>query len=273
MAEEKKLNIVEKANKVLTFRKYIREECRKKGMEYPSDDKIAEYITSGYGMELDDFMKDYMEKEGIFREPIVDFIKEINKINWGENKPTEDEIRAFVTNNGYDLDKFVQSRVIASYNPLERAVLNSVLESCTIPQLVALWNEFIEESAIYGEDSYIYDVTDAEDIKFLRTHMTPAEFYQIQQIAKNNNTPFVQWFSLNDGDMRAKTDIKGIIIAYWSDIFPRLITWHSCYDTIGHKDTNQRFDNFFDIVVWPIFCEKLGYKFDPYHGSLEEIKR
>jgi NADH dehydrogenase len=39
------LNIIERANKILTFRKYIREECRKKGLEYPSDEKIAEYIA------------------------------------------------------------------------------------------------------------------------------------------------------------------------------------------------------------------------------------
>ena len=40
------LNIIERANKIITFRKYIREECRKKGLDYPSDEKIAEYIRN-----------------------------------------------------------------------------------------------------------------------------------------------------------------------------------------------------------------------------------
>ena len=67
------LNLVEKANKVISFRKVIREICRKKGLEYPSDDKISEYINQKYGMNVDDFMKDYTEKEGIFRDPTTEF--------------------------------------------------------------------------------------------------------------------------------------------------------------------------------------------------------
>ena len=80
------LNLIEKANKVLTFRKYIREECRKKGLEYPSDAKISEYINQRYGMNVDDFMADYTEKEGIFRDPFKDFQAEIDKFSLA-NKP------------------------------------------------------------------------------------------------------------------------------------------------------------------------------------------
>jgi hypothetical protein len=92
---EKKLNAVEFAIKVTSFRKLVRDICRKKALEYPSDEKIAEWIEQGYGMEnIDDFIKDYTEKEGIFREPITDFINEVNKISWFK-KPTEDEIKEF----------------------------------------------------------------------------------------------------------------------------------------------------------------------------------
>ena len=67
---EKKLNAVEYAIKVTSFRKLVRDICRKNGLEYPSDNKIAEWIEQGYGMEnIDDFIKDYTEKQGIFREP------------------------------------------------------------------------------------------------------------------------------------------------------------------------------------------------------------
>ena len=55
---EKKLNAVEYAVKVTSFRNMIRGVCRKKGLEYPADEKIAEYIEQGYGFDLDDFMAD-----------------------------------------------------------------------------------------------------------------------------------------------------------------------------------------------------------------------
>lgn len=269
------LNLVEKANKVLTFRKYIREECRKKGLDYPSDDKISEYINGGYGMGLEDFMKDYTEKEGIFRDPFNDFKATIlAKYDWTENKPTEEEMREFATTSGYNVDGFIRQHTINSYSPLMKKVLLAVLEKCTIPQLVALWNEFIEESAMYGEDSYIYDLYIAQDSNLLRTNMKPSDWLKIHKFYTEGGR-FLCWHNLNNGEILHyhHEDIKGTIIAYWDDIFPRLISWHSCYDSIGYKDTEQYFQNFYDMVVWPIFCEKLGYNFDPNRGTLEEIKK
>lgn len=261
------LNIVERANKVLSFRKVIREICRKKGMEYPSDDKISEWINQQYGWDVDDFMKDYTEHEGIFRSPLIDFTNKVNEIEWGENKPTEDEIKAFVAENGYDLKKFIQTRTIASYSPLERATLNATLQIGDI-LLVKLWNNFIEESAIYGEDSYIYDLTDEKDVKFLRTHMLPSEFVKICSLAKAKKTNYVQWFGDNDGGLKAKTDIKGIIIAYWGEIFDRIMGFPTLY---GNLNANQVGTDYFFDVFWPSVREFNGYLFDERDGSLKNI--
>ena len=270
------LNIVEKANKIITFRKYIRDICRKKGLEYPSDAKIAEYIADCGGDEcvydLNDFMCDYENKIGVFRDPFGDFKAEIDKYDWAD-KPTEEEMREYIVKNGYNVEGFLRQHTINGYSPLERKVLLNVLEKCTIPQLVGLWNLFIEEAAMYGEDSYIYDLAIPKDIEFLNVHMEPEELRQVKALARNG-VRYVQWFSCNDKSINGRDDesIKGTIVAYWSDIFPRLITWHSCYENIGFKGTEQYFQNFYDMVVWPIFCEKLGYKFDPMKGTLEEIK-
>ena len=104
---EKKLNAVEYAIKVTSFRKLVRDICRKKGLEYPSDEKVAEWIEQGYGMEnVDDFFKDYTEKEGIFREPIMDFIKELRKHGI---KESDDFIKDWASKNGYNIDKFMEA--------------------------------------------------------------------------------------------------------------------------------------------------------------------
>lgn len=269
------LNLVEKANKVLTFRKYIREECRKKGLEYPSDDKISEYINGGCAYDVNDFMAEYEGKYGVFRDPFEDFKAAIvDKYDWIlETKPTDEEMREYVTTNGYNVDGFLRVHTINSYSPLEKKVLLEVLKRLTIPQLVSLWNEFIEESAMYGEDSCIYDLNIPQKVSTLRSNMRPSDWMKVQNFY-HKGIRYICWHNLNDGEVFGYTDdeIKGTIIAYWDDIFKRLITWHSCYDSIGYKDTEGYFEGFYDMVVWPIFCEKLGYNFNPMHGTLETIE-
>lgn len=264
------LNLVEKANKVITFRKYIREECRKKGLEYPSDAKISEYINQKYGMNVDDFMKDYTEKEGIFRDPFNDFKAEIiNKYEWGNNKPTDEEMRDFLVSNGYDINGFIRQHIINSFNPLEKDVLISTIKNLEPFQLVQLWNKFVEESAMYGADSYIYDLDYENDLVSLRGNMTPSQWGKVIALKSR----FVQWFNLNDGKIQKvdEEDIRGVIIAYWSDIFPRFLGWDECYETIGKGTEGEMF--YFDYIVRPIFCKYLGYNYDPLKGTIEEIKK
>ena len=265
------LNLVEKANKVISFRKVIRDICRKKGLEYPSDDKISEYINQKYGMNVDDFIKDYTEHEGIFRDPFTDFKAEIDKYDW-VNKPTEEEMRGYITEHGYNVKGFIRQQTINIHSPLERDVLLNVLSKCTTPQLVALWNEFIEESAMYGEDSYIYDLNDTEDLNMLRRNMTPRDWAKVVGLKAR----YVQWFNLNDGKVQKvdEEDVDGILISIWGDIFPRLLTWTcASYENIGRANTEQRFSHFYDIVVRPILLKGLGYNYDPSKGTIEEIKK
>ena len=262
------LNLVEKANKVISFRKVIREICRKKGLEYPSDDKISEYINQKYGMNVDDFMKDYTEKEGIFRDPTTEFYNNLMKINWGEETPTIENVREFVAKNGYDKQKFINEWVINTYKGVEKDTLVATIK-LTDEVLVKLWNKFIEESAMYGDDSYIYDLNETDDLNMLRKNMTPSMWASVVALKAR----YVQWFNLNDGKIQKldEDDIKGSIIAYWSDIFPRFLVWGECYEKIG-KGTEDKMA-YFDFIVRPIFCKYLGYNYDPSRGIIEEIKK
>jgi hypothetical protein len=268
----KKLNPVEFAIKVTSFRKKIREICTKKGLEYPSDSKISEYINDCGGLDcvfdINDFMSDYETKDGVFRDPFIDFKAEIDKYAWAE-KPTEEEMREFITEHGYDVRGFLRQHTINKYNPLEREVLIATLTNLKPCQMAQLWNKFIEESAMYGADSYIYDINEINDLNMLRKNMTPSMWASVVALKAR----YVQWFNLNDGKIQKvdEEDIKGSIIAYWSDIFPRLLAWGECYEKIctGTKDEMH----YFDFIVRPIFCKYLGYNYDPSRGTIEEIKK
>ena len=270
---EKKLNAVEYAIKVTSFRKLVRDICRKKGLEYPSDEKIAEWIEQGYGMEnVDDFFKDYTEKEGIFREPIMDFINEVNKITWFK-KPTEDEIKAFFEKNGNNISLFCQQRTITELRPFERDLL---METLKLPafMLVNLWNLFIEESAKYGEDSYIYNLSKKKDVNYINENFPKeikAKLTRMQNDFKLHGKllRFFQWHSLNDEELHAKEGIKGIIVAYWSDIFDRIMGYPYCYEVLRDEDITI---NYFEEYVWPICRKHLGYSFDERNGEVKYIK-
>ena len=262
---DKKMNAVEYAIKVTSFRKLVRDICRKNGMDYPSDEKVAEWIEQGYGMEnVDDFIKDYTEKQGIFREPIADFIKELRK---HRIKESDDFIKDWVSKNGYNIDKFVNESIINSYEPIERSALLATLELADV-DLVALWNYFIEESAKYGEDSYIYDLLNETDIIFITNNFPKDIKAEITRINTDFNLHgktlrFIQWHNLNDGKVYAKEDIKGIILAYWSDIFERIMLYPTLYNTKGY----------FEDIIWPILVKELGYTMNYNSGEVKRINK
>ena len=266
------LNIIERANKILTFRKYIREECRKKGLEYPSDDKIAEYIADCGGEEcvydLNDFMCDYVNKIGIFKDPFNDFKAELDKINFG-NKPTEAEMREFFEKNGNDVHGFIRENTIKSYHGLEKDTLLATLKLDDVV-LVTLWNIFIEESAKYGEDSYIYDLKHNDDVAFIKDNFPKDKIAEITRIIRNENlhgneVRFFQWYNLNDNTIHVKHDIKGIIVAYWSEIFERIMIFPNLYE-LGEFD-------YFTKIFWGECMKHLGYKYDQTFDKLNTIEK
>lgn len=262
------LNLVEKANKVISFRKVIREICRKKGLEYPSDDKISEYINQKYGMNVDDFMKDYTEKEGIFRDPTTEFYNDLMKINWGEGTPTIENVREFVAKNGYDKQKFINEWVINTYKGVEKNTLIATIK-LTDEVLVQLWNTFIEESSLYGDDSYIYDLTNDDDVRVLRGSMKPSDWAKVKALGSR----FIQWYSLNDGDIVAKKDIKGIIIAYWSEIFNRVMLYPSAYSFDVNLYAEGDGSTYFDDVFFPTIAKEIGYIINGDKGTIEKIEK
>ena len=267
---DKKMNAVEYAIKVTSFRKLVRDICRKNGMDYPSDEKVAEWIEQGYGMEnVDDFIKDYTEKQGIFREPIADFIKELRKHGI---KESDDFIKDWVSKNGYNIDKFVNESIVNSYEPIERLALLATLELAD-EDLVALWNYFIEESAKYGEDSYIYDLRNDTDMIFITNNFPKDIKAEITRINTDFNLHgktlrFIQWHNLNDGKVYAKEDIKGIILAYWSDIFERIMLYPSLYNTLYLSKKE-----YFEDIIWPIFVKELGYTMNYNSGEVKRISK
>ena len=224
------MNLVEKANKVMTFRKYIREECRKKGLEYPSDEKISQYINGKYGMNVADFMADYKEREGIFREPISDFCKELEKYEFGDNKPTLEEVKEWTEKNGYDVSLFLRERTIKSMKPFYRKTIERALK-LNESTLVKLWNWFIQESGCYGKDSHIFDLANPRDCDWLLNHISKRDLSYIVGLV---DVRYVQVLS-KEGEpkdyIHVVKSIKGTIVAYWEDMVDSIMSFGGlCYD-------------------------------------------
>jgi len=220
-------NVIEQAIKVTTFRKYIREACRKEGLDYPSDEKIAEFIEEGYGFNVNAFMDDYKEHEGIFR-------------------------------------------CMASYSPLEQKVLDATLK-LSDEKLVTLWNTFIEESTLYGEDSHIYDLADVEESKFLGEHMTDEELLATCKLVTNDNARFIQWLSLIDNSIKVVKNVKNTITAFWGEIFERIMLYPCAYQFDTEVYCEGDGSTYFDDVFFPIIAEEVGYKIDK--GTITKIEK
>lgn len=236
------MNTIERAELVLTFKKAICFKCELEGIDIPADSKIAEWIDSGYDLSVSDFMSAYNYKkkeENLFKK----FADKVLGFAWAD-VPSIEEMKEWVRKNGYDVDKFLKERTIKSYSKPERVTLEKSLEMGDV-SLVALWNRFIEEARLYGEDSYIYDLESASDVTFLAQEMSVKEFEEAEKIAKENKTSFIQWFSCNDGKIEAKTDIKAIIIAYWGEIYTAILENPGCYDD------GITCDNYFVSVFFP----------------------
>lgn len=255
---EKENDLIGFAHKVIAFKMNVAKACKAKGLIPPTDKQISEYIN-GYGFHFEDFMTDFTEHEGIFshlKTPLEKFKAEIDSIQWGE-KPTEEEILAFFNQHGNDIKMFCNQHTIKGMKPLERKVYLKTLEMLPTEGLVLLWNLFIEESAFYGEDSRIYDLSNLEDSKFLGEHMDGAELKTISNMVTQNDTRYIQWFALNDKSIQSKTDedIKRIITAFWSEIFERIMIFPSCYQRLMG---NQWGIEYFEEIVWPIITKEVG---------------
>ena len=228
------MNLIEKAQKVITFRMSIAKECKKRGIAMPSDEKIAEYINSKGEMNVAKFMSDYVGKTGVFHEPITDFWNEINKFAWADgNKPTKQEVEEWTSKNGYDVSCFLREHTINSYEGFYRKTIEKVI-TLDDKVLIDLWNYFIEESAWYGEDSYIFDLADENDSKWLTENLDDEDIIYICRLVTENkgNVRFIQVLAKDckiEDAIHVIHDAKGLIVAYWSDIVNRIMSFADLY--------------------------------------------
>jgi hypothetical protein len=270
---EKEKDLIGFAHKVISFRMNIIKACKAKGIMPPTDEQISAYIND-YGLHFEDFMADFTEHEGMFRclqSPFEKFKKMVSEITFS-NKPTDEEIRNFFYAYGDNVPLFCEQRTIKEMNPIERKTYLKTIEKLSEEKLVKLWNAFIEESALYGEDSYIYDLTNEKDGKFLADHMDGAQLKTICNMA-TNGVRFVQWLSLNDGSICEKSDIKHTITAYWSEIFERIMLYPSAYNFDVEIYTKGDASTYFDDVFFPVIAKEVGYIVDGDKGTIKKIEK
>lgn len=271
---EKEKDLISFAHKVISFRMNVIKACKAKGIDAPTDEQISTYIND-YGLHLDDFMADYIEHEGMFRclqSPLEKFKKMVSEITFS-TKPTDEEIVTFFNTYGDNVPLFCEQRTIKEMNPIERKTYLKTIEKLSEEKLVKLWNTFIEESAHYGEDSYIYDLTNKKDGKFLASHMDGGQFKTICNMAEMG-VRFVQWFSLNDGSICEKSDIKHTITAYWSEIFERIMLYPSAYDDFDVEIFCEGDGStYFSDVFFPVIAKEVGYIVDGDKGTITKIEK
>ena len=260
---EKEKDLIGFAHKVITFATNIIESCKKNGIDAPSHEQISAYIND-YGFHFEDFMVDYIEHEGMFRclmTPLEKFKKKLDEITFS-TKPTDEEIVAFFKVHGDNVSLFCEKMIIKNMNPIERKTLLATIDRLSEDRLVKLWNTFIEESGIYGEDSIIFDLLDKDDCEWLENHLFGSKLNAIHDM-KGNGTRFVQWFFHTDGSIVEKKNIKGIIIAYWREIFERIMLYPSAYSQ----------GTYLDEVFFPIIAKEVGYLIDGDKGTITKIEK
>ena len=270
---EKEKDLIGFAHKVVSFRMNVIVACRERNIDVPSDEQISAYIND-YGLNFKDFMADYTEHEGMFRclqSPLEKFKKMVSEITFS-TKPTDEEITAFFNTYGDNVPLFCEQRTIKEMNPIERKTYLKTIEKLSEEKLVKLWNTFIEESALYGSDSYIYDLTNEDDGKFLASNMDGAQLKTICDMA-TKGVRFVQWLNLNDGSICEKYDIKHTITAYWSEIFERIMLYPSAYSFDAEVFCEGDASTYFDDVFFPIIAKEIGYIVDGDKGTITKIEK
>lgn len=192
--------------------------------------------------------------------------------------PTDEQISEYINEYGMDINEFMgdyteQKGMFRcdedSYSPLEKKLLEATLK-LNDDNLVNLWNTFINESCLYGKDSYIYDLSDTGDFRFLWKNIADKDKKKVFKIA-NDGFRFIQWFNLNDGEILPRKNIKGIIKAYWGEIFERIMLYPNAYDIDVEVFAEGDGSTYFSDVFFPVIAKEIGYKIDGYNGTIEKI--
>lgn len=273
---EKEKDLIGFAHKVISFRMNVIKACKAKGIDVPTDEQISDYIN-GYGLHFEDFMADFIEHEGMFRclrTPLEEFKDKIKEISWG-TPPTEEEILAFFNKNGNNIGLFCKQNTIKKMKSLVRETYFKTIEQLSSERLVKLWNTFIDESGLYGSDSYIYDLANEKDSEYLSKHMDGAQLKTISNMVTQNGTRFIQWFNLNDNSINEKNkdNIESAVTAYWEEIFERIMLYPSCYNFGVELYCEGDASAYFDDVFFPVIARKVGYIVDGSKGTIKKIEK
>ena len=199
-------------------------------------------------------------------------MEKVKEIDWSY-MPSDDEIVSFFNMNGDNVSLFIRQQNVKYMPSLERKIYLKTIGTLSVEKLATLWNEFIKESALYGEDSYIYDLENVDECKFLGVHMKSGEFNEILMLAANG-TRFVQWFAHNNGNIAHLTeeDIKNTLSTFWTEIFERIMVYPSAYNfKIGLCESDG--STYFDDIFFPIIAEQVGYIIDVNKGTIKKVEK
>ena len=255
---ENKENLVELSKKITDFNEAVIAACEAKGIAVPSAEEMSDYMHN-YGFDVQDFMQTIQEKEKEIT-PFDEFKNEVMGICWSD-MPTDKEMLAFFNENGHNVRLFIMQRTVQDFNKIEKAIYDAVINKFSTEELVGLWNFFIEESALYGEDSKIYDLKNSDSIPII-ANMGEADARKLFNDVICKGKRFFQF--IVSIDVKEEDDIKGIITAFWEEICARILMFPMEYNN------NVAPSSFlFMEVVWPIITKEAGVVINYFQNELK----
>ena len=151
---------------------------------------------------------------------------------------------------------------------VKNLTLQRTMQLSTINQ-VHLWNAFVEESGLVGEDSYIYDLENKKDIAYLIKYKDEDKVMELINSIKNGDR-FVQW--VHFAKKPNKVCAADLIKFYWYEMFEKIMCYPSAYNFDVHIFSESDMTKYFDDVFFPIIALGVGYKINVYKSEIEDYE-
>ena len=256
------------SNAVLQMRCQIINACKDKGLEPPTDKQISDYII-GYGVNVKDFMADYEEGEGMFRNLAFKRFKDkVCAVNWAQ-VPTDEEIESFFNEHGNNFSLFMDTINIGAMTDAERVTYLGTITRLSERKLVDLWNAFIDEGTAYGEDSYIYDSEDEEE---MNENFNEGGQKRITSVLNGNRFFQLHYgFDSEEEGTNPINNMKNLILGYWGEIFERVMMYPSAYEFKVELCCEGDGSTYFSDVFFPNLATLLGYRVDGGNCKIEYL--
>lgn len=267
MNKELNRNVIENAVKVTSFLKLVREICKTNNLNYPADEEIAEWIDGGGELNALTFLAGRMLNYK-FNKFVADLESE------GMTDLDLDDVKAFYEKYGDNVGLYVDNYIIKKLNKVERLTYTATIDKLTTMAMVKLWNTFLEESALYGDDSYIYDLNDDYDLEVLKDNMKHDELEKVKKL-RSENVRYIQWANLNDNEITKVDNIKRTLLGFWTEIFEHIMVYPSAYNFKLNTKLNMYSDGdgrtYLDDVFFPALAREIGYDIDPNRGTIKKL--